>query len=47
MIVGAVVAGVVAYWTIHFFIRLLDRIGMMPFVVYRIILGVVLLLTFS
>jgi len=47
MVVGAIVSGLVAYWTIHFFIRLLDRIGMMPFVVYRIILGVVLLLAFN
>jgi undecaprenyl-diphosphatase len=47
MIVGAVVAGVVAYWTIHFFIRLLDRIGMVPFVAYRIVLGIVLLFAFN
>jgi undecaprenyl-diphosphatase len=46
MIVGALVSGVVAYWTIHFFIQLLDRIGMMPFVVYRLLLGILLLALF-
>lgn len=47
MAIGALVSGLVAYWTIHFFIRLLDRIGMMPFVAYRVVLGVVLLLIFN
>lgn len=46
MAVGALASGVVAYWTIHFFIRLLDRIGLMPFVAYRLVLGIVLLLIF-
>ena len=46
MLVGAAVSGVVAYWTIHFFIRLLDRIGMTPFVIYRLILGMVLFAVF-
>lgn len=43
MIVGVLVSGLVAYWTIHFFMQLLDRIGLMPFVVYRLLLGIVLL----
>lgn len=47
MLIGAAVSGLVAYWTIHFFIRLLDRIGMMPFVAYRMVLGIVLLLIFN
>lgn len=46
MAIGAAVSGVVAYWTIHFFLRLLDRIGMTPFVIYRLFLGVVLLLLY-
>lgn len=46
MAIGAAVSGVVAYWTIHFFLRLLDRIGMLPFVIYRLFLGVVLLLVY-
>ncbi len=43
---GAAIAGVSAYLTIHFFLRLLDRIGMMPFVAYRLVLGAVLLVLF-
>lgn len=43
MAIAAGVAGVSAYLTIAFFLRLLDRIGLMPFVGYRLVLGVVLL----
>jgi len=46
MLIGAVTSGVSAYLCIHFFIKLLDRIGMLPFVIYRILLGCVLLLLF-
>lgn len=44
--VGALVAGVSAYACIHFFIRLLSRTGMLPYVIYRIVLGVILLWLF-
>ncbi len=37
------VAGLSAYVCIHFFITLVDRIGMLPFVIYRVVLGFVLL----
>lgn len=37
---GALVAGVSAYLTIHLFLRLLQRIGMLPFVIYRLFLGI-------
>lgn len=43
MIWGALLSGVAAYFCIHYFIRLLDRIGMLPFVVYRLLLGTALL----
>ncbi len=43
---GVAISAVSAYLTIHFFLRLLQRIGMMPFVVYRLILGAVLLVLF-
>ena len=43
MILGFFIAALSSYFTIVFFIKLLDKIGMMPFVVYRIILGVMLL----
>ncbi|MFN4262650.1 MAG: undecaprenyl-diphosphate phosphatase [Thioalkalivibrionaceae bacterium] len=43
---GAVVAGVSAWLAVHYFLRFIERIGMWPFVVYRIALGVVLLWLF-
>ena len=39
---GALVSGVAAYLCIALFLRLLDRIGMMPFVYYRVLLAIVL-----
>ena len=42
LIGGALISGVSAYLCIHYFLRLLDRIGMWPFVVYRVLLGVVI-----
>ncbi len=39
---GALVSGVVAYLCIALFLRLLDRVGMMPFVYYRVVLALVL-----
>ena len=44
--VGVVLAAVTAYACIHFFLKLLERIGMWPFVIYRLILGGVLLILF-
>lgn len=40
---GSLLAFVSAYACIHYFLILLDKIGMMPFVIYRLILGVGLL----
>lgn len=42
MALGALVSGVTAYLCIALFLRLLDRIGMMPFVYYRLVLAAVL-----
>lgn len=42
--VGTLIAGVSAYSCIHLFLKWLDKIGMLPFVVYRMILGIALLL---
>ncbi len=42
MIIGTVLAAVTAYLCIHYFLALLDRIGMLPFVIYRLVLGGVL-----
>jgi len=44
LLTGALISGITAYACIHTFLKLLERIGMMPFVVYRLLLGVVLLL---
>ncbi len=37
--VGVLISGVTAYLCIALFLRLLDRVGMMPFVYYRIVLA--------
>jgi len=39
---GALVAGITAYGCIHIFLQLIERIGFLPFVIYRIVLAVVL-----
>lgn len=40
---GVVLSAVSAYFCIKIFIGLLDRIGMLPFVIYRLLLGMILL----
>jgi undecaprenyl-diphosphatase len=40
--IAAIVAGATAYLCIELFIRFLDRVGLMPFVYYRLALGLVL-----
>lgn len=46
LLVACLVSAVVAYLTIAFFIRLVNRLGMLPFVIYRLLLGAVLALFF-
>ena len=46
MALGVVVSAVTAYLTIMLFLRLLDRVGMLPFMVYRLLLGAVLFVWF-
>ena len=46
LLLGTVVAGVSAYACIGLFIRLLSRTGMLPYVIYRVVLGMVLLVLF-
>ena len=43
MSLGSLIAFVSAYACIHYFLILLEKVGMMPFVIYRLILGVGLL----
>lgn len=46
LLIGALISAVSAYACIHYFLKLLDRIGMMPFVAYRLVLGGVLVVLF-
>ena len=41
---GVLLSGLAAYATIFFFLRFIERIGMWPFVVYRLLLGAVILI---
>jgi undecaprenyl-diphosphatase len=43
ILIGAAVSAISAWLCIHFFLKLIERIGMLPFVVYRLLLGAVLL----
>lgn len=43
---GTLVAAVSAFLCIHFFLAFINRIGMLPFVIYRLALGVLLLVVF-
>ena len=40
---GALIAALSAYLCIHYFLKLLDRVGLVPFVIYRLVLGVTIL----
>ncbi len=44
---GTVVSGVSAYLCIHYFLVFIRRIGMQPFVIYRVALGILLLVLFT
>ncbi|VAW92427.1 Undecaprenyl-diphosphatase [hydrothermal vent metagenome] len=43
---GIFLSGLVAYACIHVFLAFLERVGMMPFVIYRFVLGIVLIAIF-
>jgi undecaprenyl-diphosphatase len=43
IITAAAISGITAYLCIHWFLKLLDKIGLMPFVIYRLLLGAVLI----
>lgn len=44
---GYVLSALSAYICIHYFLKMLERIGMTPFVIYRVAQGVILLWLFS
>lgn len=45
--IGGILSFIAAYLCIHFFLKFIERVGMVPFVIYRVLLGVVLLLIFA
>ena len=40
---GVLLSGITAYLAIMYFLRYIERIGMLPFVIYRLLLGIVIL----
>lgn len=43
LLYAVLLSAVVAYLCIHYFLRLIERIGFLPFVVYRVLLGTLLI----
>jgi undecaprenyl-diphosphatase len=43
LIIGTIVSGLSAYVCIHYFLAFINRLGMLPFVIYRFALGMFLL----
>lgn len=46
LILGTVIAAISAFVCIHYFLAFINRIGMTPFVIYRLLLGVLLFWVF-
>ncbi|MBL3588797.1 MAG: undecaprenyl-diphosphate phosphatase [gamma proteobacterium endosymbiont of Lamellibrachia anaximandri] len=46
LFIGAILSFVTAYLCIHFFLQFIEKIGMLPFVIYRLILGAGILYIF-
>ena len=46
LLIGAMISAVSAYACIHFFLKLIEKTSMLPFVIYRLVLGVVLFAMF-
>lgn len=47
LLLGIAVSAVTAYICIHYFLKMLERMGMLPFVIYRVILGGYLLFLYN
>ncbi|MBF0219971.1 MAG: hypothetical protein HQL49_10670 [Gammaproteobacteria bacterium] len=47
LLAGTLISAVSAYLCIFLFLRLLNRIGMTPFVIYRLLLALLLFVTFG
>jgi undecaprenyl-diphosphatase len=46
LVQGALLSGIAAYVCIHYFLKMLEQMGMLPFVIYRIFLGALLFYLF-
>jgi len=46
ILIGTTLSALIAFICIHLFLKLLEKMGMWPFVVYRLILGVILIWLF-
>ncbi len=46
LLIGIFFSGITAYMCIHFFMQFIQKIGMLPFVLYRLLLGCFLLFMF-
>ncbi|NKB77212.1 MAG: undecaprenyl-diphosphate phosphatase [Gammaproteobacteria bacterium] len=46
LVFAIVISAMFAWMCIHYFLRFIDRFGFLPFVIYRLLLGVILLLVF-
>lgn len=47
LVTGTLCAALAAWACIHLFLRFIERLGMAPFVIYRIALGLILILVFA
>ena len=47
VIIGIVVAGISGFLCIHFLLRFIQRIGMLPFTIYRLLLAGVIVYVFA
>lgn len=46
LLVGTIIAFISAYLCIGWFLKMLEKIGLLPFVIYRLLLGIILLVFF-
>ena len=47
LLLGTLISALSAALCIHLFLRLIDRVGMLPFVIYRVLLGMAILVLLS
>ncbi len=47
LVIGTLLSAISAYLCIHFFLKFLERMSLLPFVVYRLILGTILIIYFA